>query len=51
MADKAVWTGIDQGKNQCFSGRIVFDKTIILLRLAGFKMIITNSVCYLLLHI
>ena len=46
---KLFWTGIVQDKNRCFSGRVVdpgvFNKTIILLGLAGYKMrIITNSV-------
>ena len=48
MADqKPFWTGIDRGRNRWFSGRVVdaglFNKTIILLGLAGYKIIITNS--------
>ena len=42
---KLFWTGIDRGGNQCFSGRVVdpevFNKTIILLGLTGYKMIMT----------
>ena len=38
---KPFWTGIVQGRNRCLSGRVfdpeVFNKTIILLGLAGFK--------------
>ena len=44
---KPFWTGIERGRDRRFSGRVVdpgvCDKTIILLGLAGCKMITTNS--------
>ena len=54
---KLFWTGLDRGRNQCFTQQQhpwehqrrvvidpgVLDKTITLLRLAGYEMIITNS--------
>ena len=47
------WTGMDRDKDQ--HGRVVdpgvFNETIILLGLAGYKMITTNSAGYLSLHI
>ena len=43
---KPFWTGIDRGRKRCFSGVVdpgVFNEAIILLRLAGYQIIITNS--------
>ena len=49
MADQMpFWTGIERGRNRCFSGRVidpgVCNETIILLRIAGYKVFLTISV-------